>query len=130
MARKSLSPFIRYSSSFILLFALLGCQGNANNSSADATAADARARQEKKPNYETIRRGRAPFSVLLAPGGHINVVHLADETNTRVNKVILDTTVPPNSVITVSPNGIRVNAQVKAAGPFKRNHTYEVRLIK
>ena len=112
----------------LLLTTIPGCQGSASNSSSDAT--DTRAQIKEERNYQVIRRNRAPFSVVLPAGGRIHVVHLADDRDNRVDKVILDTAVPTNAVITLSPSdGVRVNAVVKAPGPLQRNHTYEIRLI-
>jgi hypothetical protein len=109
---------------------LLGCQGSNSGSSADATA-DAAKAQDAKPNYQVIRRSRAPLSVVVAAGGRLQVVDLADEGNNRINKVILDTKLAPNSVVTLNAaTGVTINAQpTKAKGPLNGKHTYEFRLM-
>ena len=70
------------------------------------------------------------MSVVVVPGGKIRLVDLADEQNQKVERAVFETTVGPNSVVTLNPGMLSVNAKATGAkGPFSRKHTYEIRLV-
>lgn len=102
---------------------VVGCQG-ANSGGGPATAG-APAKADARPNYTVVRQGPAPLTNVFAAGGKIQIVDTTD------NKVLLTTTVPPNSVVTLNTRtGVTVNARpTSAKGPLGPKHRFEFRLM-
>lgn len=111
-----------------LAAALTGCQNPGASSSASSNAAAASA--AAKPNYTIIRIGHPPTSVVVPNGGRLQIVDVGEDRSNPLNKVILDTKVPTNAIVTLNPNGVTINVSpTSATGPYDRRHTFEFRLL-